>query len=296
VVVEMLIPPLFLNEYENMNSDFPFDLSIHKRDTGYPLHRHNFAEFLFVTKGCGIEIINGQKREMKVGDFTFLLPYQVHEICMENGDEVEFYNCNIALDPFFESDEISKSLYSILFCADDVPASVHLKKEEQVIMNSLLQDMLHQFSHRSLTNKLLFRANLIKVIVMFHNIRYGKDDAMINANKPKSNIWKVIHYVHSHYFEDIKLKNLAEQFHYSVPYLSAAFKQYVGQNFNEFLHEIRLKHACSLLTSTDMSIVDIAIESGFESYITFLRVFKDHNNTSPANYRKQKTKSINISS
>jgi AraC-like DNA-binding protein len=52
------------------------------------------------------------------------------------------------------------------------------------------------------------------------------------------------------------------------------------------LHDVRIRHACVLLHSTEMSIAEVAFEAGYGSYSTFIRVFQEQKGMSPTAYRK----------
>ncbi|PYI55639.1 helix-turn-helix transcriptional regulator [Paenibacillus flagellatus] len=67
---------------------------------------------------------------------------------------------------------------------------------------------------------------------------------------------------------------------------TSKFKRHTSLIFVQFLHEVRIRHACSLLVCTDMSVFDIAIEVGFGSYPSFLRIFLELNGVAPGEYRK----------
>ncbi|WP_100406300.1 helix-turn-helix domain-containing protein [Bacillus solitudinis] len=99
-------------------------------------------------------------------------------------------------------------------------------------------------------------------------------------------IWDIIQYIHLHYHEELSLPFLSEKFSMSISSLSDLFKNQIGQTFVDFLHDLRIRHACGLLVSTDLNISEIALESGFGSYKTFSRVFRSIKNASPTEYRR----------
>ncbi len=99
--------------------------------------------------------------------------------------------------------------------------------------------------------------------------------------------WQLVYYVHKNYNQNIDLKTLSKEFHLSPSYISQLFKKLVGSNFHNFLIEVRLQHACSLLLSTDKPVTDIALEVGFDSYSTFARVFHKHKGMSALEFRKR---------
>ena len=84
-------------------------------------------------------------------------------------------------------------------------------------------------------------------------------------------------------------QTLMDRFHLSDRRIGAAFAQ--GSQYasiSEFIRELRLDHACQMLTErTDVNISDIAIASGFNSPIVFSRAFKAKYEITPSYYRSQ---------
>ena len=71
-------------------------------------------------------------------------------------------------------------------------------------------------------------------------------------------------------------------------YLGALFKKNTGNSFHHYLNMMRLKCACSLLKTTNMSVKDAALTSGYNSIEHFIYTFKKHLSVSPTAYRKNK--------
>lgn len=94
-----------------------------------------------------------------------------------------------------------------------------------------------------------------------------------------------------HHFDDrdISLKTLAAKLNVSSSYLGTIFHQQTGSYFNDYLAEIRLKKAAELLENTNLKIKDIVEKTGFSSQPYFTRSFKRYYNTSPANYRRERS-------
>ena len=53
----------------------------------------------------------------------------------------------------------------------------------------------------------------------------------------------------------------------------------------EYLREIKINYACSLLKTSNLSILDIAIEVGYFALSHFNRIFKDRMGCTPTEYR-----------
>lgn len=79
----------------------------------------------------------------------------------------------------------------------------------------------------------------------------------------------------------------------SVPAISSGFKRLTGENYLTYLHGIRIKNACSLLrTAHTLSVMDIALEVGYNSYETFARVFRRQMGVTAMGYRKKSVSEI----
>ncbi|MCM3635049.1 helix-turn-helix domain-containing protein [Paenibacillus camelliae] len=96
----------------------------------------------------------------------------------------------------------------------------------------------------------------------------------------------VRNYINDHMKEDITLASLAEQFHFSPQYLAKRFKEEYQTTIMNYLSQLRMDKACSLLVHTDLTIHEVAEESGFEELNYFSKVFKKHIGMTPTAYRK----------
>ena len=65
------------------------------------------------------------------------------------------------------------------------------------------------------------------------------------------------------------------------------FKCHMGTGFIDYLNDYRLVMAERLLRSSDNSVLEIAVQSGFDNLSYFNRIFKRKYGTSPGKYRKQ---------
>lgn len=97
----------------------------------------------------------------------------------------------------------------------------------------------------------------------------------------------VIEYIHLHYKEQIKLKDVAEKFFVNAAYLGRAFQKATGVNFNQYLNDLRISEAKKLLLQTDKLIYEIANEVGYTESKYFIMKFIQSVGKSPSEYRNQ---------
>jgi two-component system response regulator YesN len=96
----------------------------------------------------------------------------------------------------------------------------------------------------------------------------------------------VRNYINDHMKEEVTLSGLAEIFHFSPQYLAKKFKEEYGTTIMNYLTQLRIEKAFSLLDHTELSIQEVASESGFENLNYFSKVFKKNTGITPSSYRK----------
>lgn len=99
-------------------------------------------------------------------------------------------------------------------------------------------------------------------------------------------IKQAIDYIDAHYSEPLTLKILAGQIHMNSYYFSSYFKKQTGQNFKDYLNQVRMDHAIQLLINTDMRSYEIADAVGFRDYRYFTDLFSRFYGKTPAAYRR----------
>jgi AraC-like DNA-binding protein len=284
--------PIYEEEPDHLNfkkGALSFHISINKIKDYYPLHRHDLAELSYVIDGTGNEIINGKQHRMKPGTMSFLLPHQIHEIFSDHENPIKLFSCMFNLDVIVGTSVDHELSNLLLRAGDNLSLYVELDQDRIYRMKAIMADLHREYHGTALCKSTFIHIKVIEALLVFvRAIGEVKKDP--SSEEPTGTIkrkknWDVILYVNNHYWDHLTLKEMAELFQLSVPYLSHTFKEYAGQSFLKYLHEIRIHRASSLLVSSDMPIVDISAEVGFESFRTFSRVFKEIKKITPSDYR-----------
>lgn len=97
----------------------------------------------------------------------------------------------------------------------------------------------------------------------------------------------IARHINHHYREPLSLSAIAAQFHISTYYLCHIFKKVTGFTLIEYVHQVRIREARTLLQNSRQPISAIAEQCGFESSTHFGRIFKSLNGCSPLQYRKR---------
>lgn len=281
--------PEYIEHYPNMNTAFPLHFSVNRLKSGYRAHRHDYLEISYVIEGEGSETINGVEHPMKPGTLSFIQPYQIHQLYTNPGCTLTLYNIRFSHGLFAEL-ESKAELQRLLVQTDSSLLSYHCFEGDLEADMRRSFDALYEESRGSESwKRLKMKVMLIDILIVFDRNRKqaiaesAKTDEIVAT---KSLYLDIIRYIQHHFKEDLTLNAVAGHFRISPAYLSALFKKKAGRTFLQHVHDVRLRHACGLLTSTDMKISDIAMEAGYGSYNTFSRIFREQKSTTPNDYRK----------
>ncbi|CAM4246587.1 helix-turn-helix domain-containing protein [Paenibacillus alkaliterrae] len=94
-------------------------------------------------------------------------------------------------------------------------------------------------------------------------------------------------YIEQHFANpELSLDYLSDKFSINAKYLSQLFKEEFGENFLDFLADVRIQHAKKWLVEQQDSIQDVGERVGYVNAATFRRVFRRVEGLSPVDYRK----------
>ena len=103
----------------------------------------------------------------------------------------------------------------------------------------------------------------------------------------KDKIQLATQYIKKHYNENLSINGLAELYNMSPNYFSSVFKKELDQSAVNYITEVRMEKAREYLKDTDLSVIEIAENVGYEDSQYFFRVFKKTTGVTPLQYRQQ---------
>ena len=116
---------------------------------------------------------------------------------------------------------------------------------------------------------------------VIHKINLLRDNNMDSIiNKAKS-------YIQKNYVHEISLEEIAQHVAVSPYYFSKLFKQETGENFIDYLTQVRIEKAKEMLRTTDLSMKMIARRVGYKDPNYFSRVFKKVTKMKPSDFKQK---------
>ncbi|QNL50150.1 helix-turn-helix transcriptional regulator [Olivibacter sp. SDN3] len=173
-----------------------------------------------------------------------------------------------------------------------VNEALFLSDKEEAIINDIAKNVqneyesnIDKFSKQIIVSHL---ENLLSYAERFYNRQF------ITREKSNHQILDRLEKLLSDYFnsDDLVTKGLptvqyiSEELNLSVSYLSRLLKTLTGQSTQQFIHDKLIEKAKEKLSTTDLSISEIAYELGFEHSQSFSKLFKTKTNVSPLEFRQ----------
>ena len=268
--------------------EYPYDqYFIHniKRQFQFPAHWHDEFEIIYIKQGNLSIFIEDHEYSGKAGSVFIVNPRELH--FMGSSDlTVAYYTLLFPLEfiSFQSDDELEKTLLQPLrngqlLMVNQLTDKVLLQKsgdlfDELIAMNEQQAPRYQLKTHIML---LTFLNSIMEYDLLMQPRSRG---SQIGRQK------ELLLYMREHYTEQITLQTLAGQFHLSEKYISRYFKEHFYLTFSDYLNHLRLSCAKRLLETTELSVTETALRSGFMNVSYFIRTFKTAYGTSPLKYRK----------
>lgn len=107
---------------------------------------------------------------------------------------------------------------------------------------------------------------------------------------PKTNNHQIIEdalaYISKNLSSELSLERMSDEFKFSPIYFHKLFKASTGRTLHQYVEEQRIQKSIELLTSTDMTLTQIAYECGFSSQSYFSYAFKKKTMRTPREYAR----------
>ncbi len=242
-------------------------------------------------KDCPCKMQYGQTSyDFDEGVMSFFSPKQVN--ILEKGNYVPRSGWTLAIHPdFFRTYPLDKKLKSYGFFDYAMNEALLLSNVEQDSIEGIIKQVenemnlpIDKFSQDIIISN-------IDLLLSYTNRYYNRQFITRKQNNNEL-LSRVEDLLHSHFQNTTAEKRLptvvylASQLSLSPNYLSDCLKQLTGQNTQQIIHEKLIEHAKVVLTTTQLSISEIAYSLGFEYPQSFSKLFKSKTKHSPLEFRQ----------
>lgn len=244
-----------------------------------------YEQYWHYNKGFEINIITGGKAIFNVEDKTYFVSHKDVVVTRENEkhycfpiDDSSFNMLCMAFD-FKRSPETAQEkllydgFYNLPFAEfGDVEAAadVHEKiirilKAESRYRDSLICHSVYEF--------------LFLLLSSVESKTNSRPEPLLSA--------KIKDYIDSNLDKKLYISQIAKVFLFSESYITKVFKRETGMSLQQYYVHAKLEHARTALIETDLPVTDIALQQGYPNVHYFCKIFKEHYQMTPKEFRER---------
>lgn len=235
---------------------------IYCENFSFPPHIHNCFELVVCMSGKTYITVDKKTYELKSRESVLIFPHQIHSFAYSESRHMICIFSPKTVSAFFN------------------PRSTLKPKNNKFVPDTALIDALNDYKSNS--QKLFEKGVLYLICNEFDSI------AEYEENINKSLLDKIFLFINENFTENCSLTAIAEHTGYNASYISRYFKSCVGISLCDYVNIARLSNVCYLFENSDDTILNYALNSGFDSLRTFNRNFKKFYGVSPKEYFKAK--------
>ena len=150
----------------------------------------------------------------------------------------------------------------------------------------ILQDKLHDGSMGKYPNDEARKRDIgLAVMLLESKMELQKMSSPKHESEAERYVDSALRYIQEIYTEELAVQDIASHIGIAPAYLQRLFRAQTGSTITEYITRLRLNRSKYLLTHSELSIVDVAINAGFGSRQRLSQVFAAEEHTSPKQYR-----------
>jgi AraC family transcriptional regulator, transcriptional activator of pobA len=225
--------------------------------------------------------------DFQEGGLIFVSPNQVTGSDHKN---VDYTGYSLYIHPdFLQHYSLAKTIKQYNFFSYAVSEALHLSEKEKETIITVFNIMEEELNNRIDDYSQDVIISQIELLLNYANRFYKRQ--FITRKSNNNDLIQQIEHVLNEYFETSTegiptVQTLAEKLNISSSYLSDMLRFHTGQSAQQHIHNKLIEKAKEKLSTTNLSVSEVAYELGFEHSQSFSKLFKTKTNLSPLAFRK----------
>ncbi|MBE9462635.1 helix-turn-helix domain-containing protein [Dyadobacter subterraneus] len=232
-----------------------------------------------------------QEYDFDEGVMFFISPGQVFSIEIDR--QIEHSGWSLLVHPdFLWNTSLAQKIKKYEYFSYAVHEALHLSEKEEAMIAAIMKNIEQEY-HSNIDN---FSQDVIiaqlELLLTYADRFYNRQ--FITRKITNHKILEKLEEILTAYFNSDSLEKnglpsvqyVAEALNASPNYLSGLLKSLTGQSTQHHIHDKLIEKAKEKLSTTDMSVSEIAFALGFEHSQSFSKLFRNKTNLSPLEFRQ----------
>ena len=251
-------------------------------------HRHTQFEISYVLSGEGNYCVGDKTYPMEAGDIFVFSSNEFHYITEVTSAPLKLLTVHFEPCYLFGSsfDSLSSRCINLCFTHSDNFKN-RIVASDAVTLQKILFQIKDELSNHAAESSLLVKSYLnIFLVELIRNHNFVGQSRSFKRKNVHA-IRNAVDYINLHLAEPIALADIAKAVHVSPSYLSALFKDFFQVSLWNYIMSKRIEIAILLLIdkNNQSTILEIALQCGFNNTTNFNRAFRKHTGLTPSEYR-----------
>lgn len=233
-----------------------------------------------------------QQYDFDEGLMTFVAPKQVVSITIDKTQTVKPSGLLLFIHPdFLWNTNLAKAISKYEFFGYNVNEALFMSEKEEMVITDILKNI--QREYHSAIDKFTQNIIIAQIEQLLGYCERFYQRQFITRAKTNHQILAKVESILENYFNDDNIiekrtptaQYLAEQLNLSPNYLGSLLKSLTGNSTQTHIHEKLIEKAKEKLSTTNLTVSEIAYELGFEHSQSFSKLFKSKTKVSPLEFR-----------
>ncbi|MEO7766479.1 MAG: helix-turn-helix transcriptional regulator [Ferruginibacter sp.] len=233
-----------------------------------------------------------QEYDFDEGVLAFIAPNQIISVVLEENEVLEHSGWLLIFHPdFLWNTPLATKIKQYDYFGYHLSEALHLSDKEETMIVGIMKNISQEYN----SNIDKFSQDLIIVqleLLLKYADRFYNRQFLTRKISNHSILNRLEELLNKYFNSDVLQKqglptvqSIADELNISPNYLSGLIKSLTGQNTQQNIHEKLIEKAKEKLSTTDLSVSEIAYELGFEHPQSFSKLFKTKTKFSPLEFR-----------
>lgn len=253
-------------------------------------HFHNYMEVGICYHGSGRLLVEDKTYRYEDGMISIIPANIPHTTLSDPGNVCKWEFLFIDIDEFIKT-EMKTGRISSDEAIRIVNSNALFFKEHE---HPQLSALIHNIAEECRAEKSFYKDTIKGYIYsfFFEIIRAnGADSILETSDENNTYIKTAVTFVKTHYYEDIKIAQMASMCGLSESHFRKVFEDSMNMKPNDYINSIRIMEACKIIKKEDISMEELGMKVGYQTPSTFNRNFRKITGKTPYQWKTEERQS-----